>query len=152
MASGIMGRQPEKNSGFPSKKWIADVVAKLVAPVFWPVTAFVETITEHKPLRLAVKKACQAVCASPSGYFKNLKKPSASQQYKSSQYIIKLTSPEGEGFQPALKETINPACPILICLSVHPVSASPERDNKSGLPDPDLSVHPSSFSQPRKRQ
>ena len=35
-------------------------------------------IAKHKPLRLAVKKACRAVCSSPSGYFKSLKKPFAS--------------------------------------------------------------------------
>ena len=33
-------------------------------------------ITEHKPSRLTVKKACQTVCTSPSGYFKSLKKTS----------------------------------------------------------------------------
>ena len=32
-------------------------------------------IKEHKPSRLSVKRSCQELCTSPSGYFKSLKKP-----------------------------------------------------------------------------
>ena len=33
------------------------------------------SIKENKPLTLSVKRACEVLCVSPSGYFKSLKQP-----------------------------------------------------------------------------